>query len=256
MTAMKYRTSRPSAPSRGLLAVRAAMSIAVTALLANAPLALADSTRFGSDPLSAEEIAWVTETAGRSAMLKQNRSGSGAGFQHSGTPTVVKSGVSRVTLLVERRALPKTAPATARQADVYVYDYTDNSLHHTIVDVVSGQILREEQLYNVQLPLIDSEVALAAKILMGDPVRRKGVEAAYLRVSGTPLRTMEQIDFKAFVFHASTLRNDLVIDSAMCGTHRCAQLVMYTKDNVSLDYSPIVDLSRGVVTQVHGAQND
>ncbi len=157
----------------------------------------------------------------------------------------------RVLLLTERRQMEKgQTQSGGRQADVYVYDYRTDRLIHTVVDTRRRLVLSRRTMQGVQLPLIDKEVARAMAIVMRDSVHRENLRAAFARVAGEQFLDLQQVDFKAFVFHADSLAQADTQPSAACGVHRCAQLLIYTLDNVSLDYSPIVDLSKGVVTQV------
>jgi hypothetical protein len=59
----------------------------------------------------------------------------------------------------------------------------------------------------------------------------------------------QQLQVKAFVFHASSLPEQLNAASQQCGLQRCAQVLLYTADSVVFEVSPIVNLSAGVITQ-------
>lgn len=153
-----------------------------------------------------------------------------------------------VLLLIERR-LPENKAETERLADVYWYNYSDNSLLHAIVDVETGRIHRQEILHNTQLPLVASEIQRAAALIMAHTETREHLDRAFENIMGRELQDISDIDFKAFVFHADSLPAEMVGDSAMCGFHRCARMVVYTRDNISLGVSPIIDLSDNRVVE-------
>lgn len=207
-------------------------------LLALSAAAGADQAGRGSDPLSPAEIGLARSAAAGSASISADAA-----------PAETRT-AEPVLLLVERRLVERNAPDAARLADVYSYDYSNDSLIHTVVDVATGEVRARELLRGVQLPLIAAEVERAAAIVMSDERTRERLEQAYLAVTGQKLNDISDIDFKAFVFHADTLPAALTRDSAMCGVHRCAQMITYTRDNISLDVSPIIDLSNNRVTQI------
>ena len=151
-------------------------------------------------------------------------------------------------LLVEQR--PSKDVQAPRLADVYHYDYLANELVHDVVDVASDAVLHSERQSGVQLPLVATEIERAKHIVMATPKARRSVSKAYRNIVGSPLRSLDDLDYKAFIFHADATIEGQANRSARCGVNRCAQLLLYTDDNIALDLSPIVDLSRGRVTDL------
>jgi hypothetical protein len=250
-TIMKQQGTKPCGVQSG--GSRTLAVVGMIAALVIASASNAETNRQGSDPLSQAEMDLVRNAALIAGPAAAAKKSSGVQSQSSETTYDLSSlAAEPVLLLIERRSTEKDDPQSRRLADVYYYDYSDDTLIHSIVDVDAGIVQSRSILRNVQLPLVDPEIQRAMEIVMADPVSRRGLQDAYQRATGALLDSMNQIDFKAFVFHASTLSAELVLDSAMCGAHRCAQLITYTHDNISLDYSPIVDLSDGRVTQVIG----
>ncbi|MFK7912349.1 MAG: hypothetical protein AB8B93_00420 [Pseudomonadales bacterium] len=155
-------------------------------------------------------------------------------------------------LLVERR--PGKDPQAPRLADVFHYDYQQNELVHCVVDVATQEVVRADRQPGVQLPLVQAEIDRAKFILMASPRQRAMINRAYRGISGQRLRSLDDLNYKAFVFHADSTIAGIAQRSAACGTNRCAQILLYTADNVALDLSPIVDLSIGKVTDVLSPQ--
>lgn len=224
----------------------------LTALLfAITPAGVADSGRRGSDPLSESEMNFVRNAVPAPEPVAARPAGSAGATAASGDGSGAASpgGIDPVLLLIERRLPDKKGLAPQRLADVYWYDYSDNALLHSIVDVQTGRVRSKETLYETQLPLVETEVQRAAAIVMSHPETRERLNRAFEAITGRELNDIDDINFKAFVFHTDTLPAELVRESAMCGLHRCAQMVTYTHDNITLDVSPIIDLSAGRVTQ-------
>jgi hypothetical protein len=166
---------------------------------------------------------------------------------------VPTSGPASEVLLVERRDESKEVYEGGdwkRRADVYIYDYSSDTLRHSIVDVETGEVDSEELVQGVQLPLTDGEVQRALGIAYGDPATRQAIETRYREISGELLGGTDQLQVKAFVFLSDSKPEGLNEDARGCGLRRCAQLLLYTKDRVVIEVQPIVDLSNGRVAQL------
>lgn len=151
-------------------------------------------------------------------------------------------------LLVERHPAPKGQ--AQRLADVFTYDYSSNETIHTLIDLGSNQAIRTERQQNLQLPLTDNEIQRAFELVFNDDEERALLDAEFHRITGETLTDpQQQLEIKAFVFHASSLPEQLNPASAQCGLHRCAQVLLYTADSIVFEVSPIVNLSAGVITQ-------
>ncbi len=150
-------------------------------------------------------------------------------------------------LLVERRpADSKTSES--RTANVYYYDYQKDQTIHCIVDAESGEVHRKIRVRNLQLPLNDNEIQRAFDIYLQSDHRGELVDA-YYQTTGQSLIDISKVQFKAYVFHASVNEALLNKKARRCGKTRCAQLLLYTEDNIAMNLSPVVSLSRGVVIQ-------
>ena len=194
-------------------------------------------------PLDSQELLGARAAAEARAGLRSGaRSRSGA--QGASTTEV---------LLVERRDESKEKYEDGdwtRRADVYIYDYSNDTLRHSIVDVESGRVDSEEILQGVQLPLTEGEVQRALGIAFGDQATVQAIEGRYREISGEILESPEQLEVKAFVFLSDSKPEGLNPEAQACGVHRCAQLLLYTKDRVVIEVQAIVDLSTGRVAQL------
>ncbi len=149
-------------------------------------------------------------------------------------------------LLMERR---HDKASSQRLADAWYYGYLYNETIHKTVDLASGQVLSSEVIIGTQLPLIDSEIARAFDVLLASAPDRRALEAAYFAVTGREFLDRSQVSYKAFVFHPDTVVDGLTADARRCGINRCAQMLIYTHDNIALNTSPVVDLSSARVLQ-------
>ena len=156
------------------------------------------------------------------------------------------------TLLIERHQEDKATRANGswlRRADVYVYDYEQDTLIHSLVDVASGAVEQVETIVGTQLPLTQNETQAALDIAWAQTAIRTQLEIEFLRMTGEQLTSLDQINSKAFVFYAAAMPQDLGAEAQLCGYHRCAQLLLFTEDNVAFELLPIVDLSEQQVVQ-------
>jgi len=155
---------------------------------------------------------------------------------------------SQEVLLIERNE-EKGAPSSQRRADVYIYDYASNELIESLVDLNTSEVIRSERKQGVQLPLNENELKRAKQIVFEDEDERAILEDEFRRITSKDLTDTAELNIKAFTFHADSLPNRVNEASKQCGIHRCAQLMLYTHENIVFEISPIVNLSEGVVTQ-------
>jgi len=188
----------------------------------------------GYDPLTEQEQAQMITTA-------LNR-GSGVSPQ-----------ANEEILLVERHQESKEVYKNGtwtRRSDVYIYNYQTDTLVQVIVNNETGAVEEEITIQGVQLPLTANEVDRAAQIVWSDDSTRQQLQTQYATITGQTLQSLDQLNVKAFVFHAESMPTDLNASSQQCGVHRCAQLLVYTGDEIAFEMTPIVDLSSGIVAQV------
>lgn len=155
---------------------------------------------------------------------------------------------SQEVLLIERNE-EKGAPSDQRRADVFIYDYSSNELIQSLVDLNTSEVIRSERKQGVQLPLTNNELKRAKQIIFEDEEERAILEAEFRRITSRELSDTAELNIKAFTFHADSLPNRVNEASKQCGIHRCAQLLLYTDENIVFEISPIVNLSENVVTQ-------
>jgi Cu2+-containing amine oxidase len=160
-------------------------------------------------------------------------------------------------LLVERHEVGKGARARGawpRQGDVYFYDYSSDTLIHTVVDVQSGAVISTERVQGVQLPLTEREEQRALDIVQADAALWSALAERYETITGEPLQRLAQLQVKVSVFQADVMPERLNRAAQACGQHRCAQVLLFTVDKTLLEMLPIVDLSQGRVVQTLGEE--
>lgn len=159
----------------------------------------------------------------------------------------------REVLLIERHQQAKqtvTTDSAGRQGEVFVYDYASDKLARVLVDLAAQSVLSTEEVQNVQLPLTDTEIARALDIVYADPVISQTVTEQYRAATGSELNSVADLNHRVFVFRADTMPDRVNERSALCGLHRCAQVLLYTYDLIAFEATPLVDLSTDEVVQV------
>lgn len=185
-----------------------------------------------NDPLSVSEINKVV-------LLTQDKTSARGGNNTNQLKEV---------LLIERHQ-QKNAPKGQRIADVFTYDYATNELIESLVDLNTSEVIKTSRKQGIQLPLTQNELEKAKRIVFADEEERQILENEYRRITSRHLTDTNELNIKAFTFTADSLPNRVNEASKSCGIHRCAQLMLYTSDNIVFEITPIVNLSKGVVTQ-------
>jgi len=154
-------------------------------------------------------------------------------------------------LLVERhRGGKDPALASRRLADVYVYDYEADQLSRSVVDLDRDVVESVAVVEGAQLPLTEREVERALALVFADDELAERIRADYHRVTGSELADPSQLRVSGFVFRADSMPGARSRAAAVCGRHRCAQLLLRTREEVALQL-PVVDLSRRRVLDSH-----
>ncbi len=206
--------------------------------IATSVFVLTNSYAHVNDPLSNQEIDKIVSLVrGQAQATKRELRKSPDGKKYS-----------KEILLVERH-YQKNAPQDQRRADIYTYDYETNELIESLVDLNSSEVLATSRQQGVQLPLTKSELRRVKRIVFEDDEERQILENEYQRITSRKLKNFSELYFKAIIFTADSLPKLVNEESKQCGLHRCAQLMLYTGENVVFEITPIVNLSEGVVTQ-------
>ena len=201
-------------------------------------LVYAQDYTHSNDPLSQDEVARVVAMS-KIPVLAARSSGSTSN-------TSINNG--QEILLIERNE-EKGAPEGQRRADVFTYDYQTNELIQSLVDLNTSEVISSVRKQGVQLPLTRKELTRAKQIVFDDEDERQILQDEYHRITSRVLSDTAELNIKAFTFVADSLPNRVNEASKQCGVHRCAQLMLYTGENIVFEISPIVNLSEGVVTQ-------
>jgi Cu2+-containing amine oxidase len=191
----------------------------------------------GFDPLSAKEMSLAQQIALSDAKIASEYGNN-----------------NRIELLlIERHEESKDVYAAGvwpRRADVFIYNYTTDTLIQAIVNLGANAVDSVTSVQSVQLPLTANETATALKIAFNDPNVNSVIRTYYQQATGQELaNTADLIPF-AFAFRASSLDPAPQGAIAACGLHRCGDLNLRTGSDKVLGLSVIVDLSAGQVVQV------
>ncbi|MEW5987778.1 MAG: hypothetical protein AB1791_14180 [Chloroflexota bacterium] len=160
-------------------------------------------------------------------------------------------------LLIEIHEEPKEvvqSGAWARRADVYIYDYDHNQLLRAVVALNTGAVEQLEASQYVQLPLTEKETAQALHIALTDGQAGAAISRQYEALTSDPLQGAEQLRLMAYPFRPEWAVGAPTA-TAVCGLHRCAQLVLTAVANgITLNLLPVVDLSTGRALAVMNAR--
>ena len=214
--------------------ILSAILIAVL-VLPNGAWAQLNNNRVGYDSLSADEQATILEAIQKSPDLADTSRSATTEF-----------------LWTERHQEEKPiyeAGDWTRRADSYLYDYSSDTLIVALINAETGEIDSVERVQNVQPPLNANEVRRALEIAWADPEIQQGLKEQHQLSADAPLENVDQLQSKAFIFRADAMPDDVNEKSALCGLHRCAQLLLYTQDQIAFEFLPIIDLSKGIVAQ-------
>ncbi|HEY1013707.1 MAG TPA: hypothetical protein VGE07_13435, partial [Herpetosiphonaceae bacterium] len=155
-------------------------------------------------------------------------------------------------LLVERHQEDKQVYLSGtwdRRADVFVYDYSNDTLIQAVVNLTAKRIDATTAVKNVQPPITAAERDRAVALALADPTAGPGLRGWYQRITQRTLEKPEQLQADALVFRADAMA-DSKLGRNECGVRRCAQLLFSTAERQLIDVTVYVDLSRGVVFAV------
>lgn len=188
------------------------------------------------DPLSGEEEQRILSIA----MMETDTQGlQAANSAQDAAPR-------RAVLLTERHDEPKGVTGL-RRGDVYIYEYDSDTLLRTVVNLETGAVDEVIRSQGVQLPLTESELAWAVDLAYANPTFRSSVETLFREISGETLQSLDQLEVRAFAFHSHSMMGNVVPEAESCGINRCAQLLLYTSDDIAFEIVPVVNLSTQTV---------
>ncbi len=220
-----------------------ALLIIASLVFASSAIAQNSSKRI-HDPLSVSESQVALSMA-----RERSRSMTTGPFQRFAAAVGVAQPNEPVFLMMERDDAKKAVLSGSRVARAFYYDYDEDQLLQIDIDVETQQVLATERADSVQLPLVDSEINRAFDLVLSNSSFRADLEHAYRNVTGREFQGRNDVNYKAFVFHSDSVAGGLNQSALTCGQNRCAQLLIYSKDNFSLEFAPLVNLSTGEVVQ-------
>ena len=225
------------------------MRALLVALLLLAPAAAAADPPRRYSPLSAEERSVIAERIEEARAARRH----GPPRPASGPAASARPG--RWDRAPADRAAPDAPRPSALRAAAARRTSTStttvaNVTRHTVVSLPSGTIESEAELSGVQLPLTQNEIARATGIALQNPLVGDRIQQLFREKTGEILGDLSQLHAKAMVFSSEAMPDSLNAQSQACGVNRCAQLLLYTRDHLTVEVIPIVDLSTGTLVQV------
>lgn len=196
------------------------------------------------DPISAEEVSRAmlftpTPTANLQARSASEPDGS-----------EIKESAKLEFLGVKAHRFEKSEQSNGhRWADTLVYDYATDELITTVINLETNTVISVERNREMQPPLSENELERAINLVFEDAEEFSVLAEEFNKITGKTLTSKKQLNYKAFTFFADSMPNIVNEASKECGAQRCAQILLYTPDRTSLQYSPILNLSAGLVTQ-------
>lgn len=172
--------------SRRLCWSRQTFALIIVALLAVTAAAEAAPQRIGFDPLSVEEQQLAREAALAAPSVAQ-----------------LLEGIRRSELLLierheESKEVYNSNGAWPRRADVFIYNYAQDTLVRAVVDLSAGEVDSVEALQSFQLPFTANEAAVALGIALADGLAGELILDEYQRLVGT-LLTPEAVEVSPIV---------------------------------------------------------
>lgn len=149
-------------------------------------------------------------------------------------------------LLVERHQENKDTYRQGvwpRRSDVYIYHYDTDTLEHAVVNNATNKVDERTFRRAVQLPPTQNEIQISIDYILADPNLRLELNQWFKQLTGTDLVSADQIEGKGFIFHADSMGVENAGAAAKCGINRCVQMLIYTKDVIAFDISPVMNLS-------------
>ncbi|WTW99111.1 Tat pathway signal sequence domain protein [Streptomycetaceae bacterium NBC_01309] len=192
------------------------------------PMGPAPAKGTGRDPLTPDEIDAALRIAVDPKLRESARTATGA------------VGPEPLTVDLADPAPEDTDPDKApRRADVYFYNYADNTLVKRVVNLTTGKLERSAQAPNMQPAPSKTETAEALRLLVASPAGAS-LKAQYKSVVGSELTGPEQLEANGSSYIAGP--GDKA--TGQCGAHRCLVLFVKVRGGVYLDTTrTVVDLS-------------
>ncbi len=231
-------------PRWSLIAFLALVALGSVTLAAPALLSQRQTgAPFGVDSLTDAEAA-EAEAAVYAAL--------GASAAAVRTSTLTAADGARLTapaqtvVLTERHDEGKAAlkaASTTRRADVYTYNYAEETLEHALYDYGSKTLTVVETVQGVQFPLTQEERALATQIAFADPALFAVMQEEYRTLTHAELTDPAQLNVRPFIYHAGSSGEVEPPAVAACGVQRCAQLLIVVEDSTTFHALPVINLN-------------
>lgn len=219
------RLTNDDSSGAGFHNVKCSAFLALTLWAAVGTLANANG---GNTPLASDEIQVAAELA-RAAMVRQR---------------ALDASANAKVINVETLTATKSNRNRGRKAIVQIYDYDNDRVLTSSVNLLNNKVSRAVVNSRVQPPLANSERKKAIQIALADAQVMNTVSRVYQRITGNPLTNINsQLNITPRNFHGSEVRNDEGPDIGNCQRQRCVQLAIVTSDSVQVNVVPVINLS-------------
>ncbi|MEU8133729.1 Tat pathway signal sequence domain protein [Streptodolium elevatio] len=187
----------------------------------------------GRDPLTPDEVETALRLAVDPALRQNARTVTGA------------PGPEPLTVDLSEPLPNETDPEKSpRRADVYFYNYADNTLVKRVVNLNAGVLERSAQAPNMQPAPSRPETAAALKLLVDSPAG-VALKAQYKAATGKDFTGVDELDANG----SSYIAGPGDTTTAKCGAERCLILFVKVRGGVYLDTTrTVVNLSARTVT--------
>ena len=132
-----------------------------------------------------------------------------------------------------------------RIAEMFVFDYDTGITTRYEIDLATDNILREDNMQSIYLPLNDNEQTLATRLVTADSTVMTAVNNEYLKQFQQPLAELDDLLMKVSIWKPN--RTDTSAVATECRTDRCAQISLFSRSNFSLSVEPVVNLKQMTV---------
>jgi hypothetical protein len=198
-----------------------------------APRAATPAHGTGDDPLTADEIARARQAALGADRTLRTTSQDVQG--HDGAPQFLTADLTE-------------GDSAGRRADVLFYNYRDDRVVRTTVDLGTGRVVHTESGTRVQPPPTGPEAREALKVLLADPLG-DGVRQDFEAATGHPLSVAGQLAVRGMTYDNPPPGDAELADCD--GAHRCVRLFTRLRGGPWIDTRQfVIDLSDRTVHRI------
>lgn len=130
---------------------------------------------------------------------------------------------------------------SSRRARVYQYNYNTQQSRLILVDLINRDVVSEQKINSIHLPLNDQEIATARTMVENSPEIMAMLSAEHQTRGLPPLSNLDNLDVKASIYEPTD-------QSQLCADQRCALLSLFDHSRTVFAVEPVINLQRLTVT--------